>query len=154
MMILRKLLLWLVCWAAAVYPSLAQSPTDGVRQVPFDFADRQIGVDVLVEGQGPFRMHLDTGVYPSAVDETVAERLQTRLLQGRRELDNAIARFGGELAGAIAALTKSGDTDTLQRSIYEELLRTARTDETFENRLHEIAPLVQLYCQLATALGL
>ena len=85
--------------------------------------------------------------------ERLADRLETRLLEGRRELDNAIGRFGGDVAGAIARATRDGDTSGIERTVHEELVRVARTDETFENRLHELAPLVELYCRLATALG-
>ncbi|MEM6992540.1 MAG: hypothetical protein AAF721_18645 [Myxococcota bacterium] len=87
------------------------------------------------------------------VGEPLSDRLQTRLLEGRRELDNAIARFGADVAGAVACATKDGDASTIERALHEELSRVARTDETFENRLHELASLVALYCRLATALG-
>jgi len=88
------------------------------------------------------------------VGEPLSTRLEKRLLEGRRELDNAIARFGADVAGAIAQAVKVGDASSIERGIHEDLTRVARSDETFENRLHEIAPLVDLYVRLATALAL
>ncbi len=85
--------------------------------------------------------------------EPLSDRLGTRLLEGRRELDNAIARFGADLAGGVAALTKDGDVSGIERTLHEELSRVARTDETFENRMHELSSLVAMYCRLAVAFG-
>lgn len=85
--------------------------------------------------------------------EPLADRVEKRLLEGRRELDNALAAFGGQVAAAIAGLTKTGGTEAIGRQTQEELLRVARTDETFENRMHEVASLVALHDRLATALG-
>ena len=85
--------------------------------------------------------------------EPLGDRVEKRLLEGRRELDNALAAFGGEVSAAIAGLTKSGGTESIGRHTQEELLRVARTDETFENRMHELASLVALHDRLATALG-
>lgn len=47
-----------------------------IHAVPFELVRHQVLLDVHVEGQGPFRMHMDTAVYPSVVDETVAERIE------------------------------------------------------------------------------
>ena len=52
--------LLLVTWEPA---QLSGSPT--IHAVPFEFVRNQVLVDVHVEGQGPFRMHMDTAVYPS-----------------------------------------------------------------------------------------
>ena len=43
-----------------------------VHSVPFELVRHQVLIDVGVEGRGPFKMHLDTAVYPSVLDETVA----------------------------------------------------------------------------------
>lgn len=85
--------------------------------------------------------------------EPLSQRLETRLLEGRRELDNAIARFGADMAGALACATKDGDASDIERSIHAELIGVSRTDETFENRLAELVPLLEVYVRLATALG-
>lgn len=121
MLIWRNLTLLLAGCVAAAGPVLPQSLPDGVRQAPFDFADRQIGVDVLIEGQGPFRMHIDTGVYPSAVDEMVAERLQletsepvgfiagfgTRQIEYRNTTLGSVALGGAALRAVPAVVTET-----------------------------------------------
>lgn len=86
--------------------------------------------------------------------EPVAARLETRLLEGRRAIDNALARCAGEVAAAIAKLCRDApDVAAIERRVHEDFLRQAKTDETFENRLAELAPLVALHRRLAIALG-
>jgi hypothetical protein len=56
---------WLATpWAAAARPV----------SLPFDFSRGAVAIDATVKGQ-PLRVLLDTGVDPSVIDETLAERL-------------------------------------------------------------------------------
>ena len=69
-------------------------------------------------------------------------------------LDNALARCAADVAGAIARLCRDApDVDAIARATQEEFVRQAKTDETYENRLAELAPLVALHRRLALALG-
>lgn len=50
----------------------SQSQPAGILEVPFGFERNQIALDVELNGTGPLRMLLDTGVDPSAVDLSTA----------------------------------------------------------------------------------
>jgi predicted aspartyl protease len=50
----------------------SQPQPAGILEVPFGFERNQIALDVEMHGTGPFRMLLDTGVDPSAVDLSTA----------------------------------------------------------------------------------
>lgn len=84
--------------------------------------------------------------------EPLAERIVERLEQGRRELDNAIARLAGATAGAMARLTRDGDTSALERRLHETFLRIGKHEDHFDTKLAELRPLVQRYLRLARAL--
>jgi predicted aspartyl protease len=57
-------------------PAFAQVP---VIEVPFDFYRDEIFVQVKINGHGPFRMMLDTGADPSAVDLATAKQIGLKL---------------------------------------------------------------------------
>ncbi len=85
--------------------------------------------------------------------EPLGERIVERLLEGRREIENSIARLAAATAGAMARLTRDGDTEALERRLHETFLRIGQHDEHFDTKLAELRPLVQRYLRLATALG-
>ncbi len=84
--------------------------------------------------------------------EPMAERIVERLKEGRREIENSIARLGAAAAGGIARLTREGDASAIERRLHETLLRIGKHDEHFDTKLAELRPLVQRYLTLATAL--
>ncbi len=55
--------------------SSAHSHKQETVEVPFQLEQHQVMVDATLNGRGPYRLHLDTFVSPSAVDLTVAEGL-------------------------------------------------------------------------------
>ncbi len=84
--------------------------------------------------------------------EPVAERIVERLKEGRREIENSIARLGASAAGGIVRLTKDGDASAIERRLHETFLRIGRHEEHFDTKLSELRPLVQRYLTLARAL--
>lgn len=84
--------------------------------------------------------------------EPLGERIVERLLEGRREIENSIARLAAATAGAMARLTRDGDTQAVERRLHETLLRIGQHDEHFDTKLAELRPLVQRYLRLARAL--
>lgn len=50
-----------------------------VIEIPFDFYNNEIILQVKVDGKGPFNMMLDTGTDPSVVDLTTAKDLNLKL---------------------------------------------------------------------------
>lgn len=84
---------------------------------------------------------------------TLAQQIEKRLLEGRRELDNQIARFAGTLAAAVALLCKSGNTDAIERQTQEAFLRVGKTEDGFASKLAELRPMADLYRRLKTAVG-
>ncbi len=61
----------LLCGDGPTYPS---GPAE-VHAVPFELVRHQVLVDVEVDGAGPFKMHMDTAVFPSVLDEAIALRI-------------------------------------------------------------------------------
>lgn len=84
--------------------------------------------------------------------EPLAERIVERLEEGRREIENSIARLAATTAGAMARLTREGDTEAIERRLHETFLRIGQHDEHFDTKLAELRPLVQRYLRLARAL--
>lgn len=84
--------------------------------------------------------------------EPLTERIAERLKEGRREIENAIARLAATTAGAMARLTRDGDTSALERKLHETFLRIGKHEEHFDTKLAELRPLVQRYLRLARAL--
>jgi len=84
--------------------------------------------------------------------EPLGERIVERLREGRREIENAIARLGATTGGAIARLTREGDASTLERRLHETFSRLGKHEEHFDTKLAELRPLVQRYLTLARAL--
>jgi hypothetical protein len=84
--------------------------------------------------------------------EPLAERIVERLKEGRREIDNALARLAAATGGAMARLTRDGDTEALERRLHETILRLGQHEEHFDTKLAELRPLVQRYLRLAKAL--
>lgn len=84
--------------------------------------------------------------------EPMAERIVERLREGRREIDNAIARLGAATGGAMARLTREGDASTIERRLHETFLRIGKHEEHFDTKLAELRPLVERYLRLARAL--
>ncbi|MEM9455863.1 MAG: hypothetical protein AAGF11_16905 [Myxococcota bacterium] len=84
--------------------------------------------------------------------EPIAERIVERLREGRREIENSIARLGATTGGAIARLTREGDASAIERRLHETFLRIGKHEEHFDTKLAELRPLVQRYLRLAKAL--
>src|SRR5690606_7202454 len=84
--------------------------------------------------------------------EPLAERIVERLKEARQELDNALARLAATTGGALARLTRDGDTTTLERRLHETFLRIGRHEDHFDTKLAELRPLVERYLRLARAL--
>ena len=84
--------------------------------------------------------------------EPLTERLVVRLKEGRREIENAIARLAATTAGALAKLARDGDTQAIERRSHETFLRIGQHEEHFDTKLAELRPLVQRYLRLARAL--
>lgn len=82
----------------------------------------------------------------------LGEKLVERLQEGRRELENSIARLAATTAGAMARLARDGDTEAIERRSHETFLRIGRHEEHFDTKLAELRPLVQRYLRLARAL--
>lgn len=104
---------------------VAQPPAATPITVPFEFHRHSIVVQVMVQGQGPFTMLLDTGVDPSAVDLAVARKLGLKLSSEGghatgggseattvRETEMPTVALGGLVAEHVVALaadlTKTG----------------------------------------------
>ncbi len=83
--------------------------------------------------------------------QTLAQHIETRLVESRREIDNAIARYAGLVGAAVALLCRAGSTGDVERKIQEAFLKIGRHDDTFETKMVELRPLVELYRRLATA---
>jgi hypothetical protein len=61
-------------------PSVSQtSRKEQVIEVPFDFYQNEIILQVKVNDKGPFNMMLDTGTDPSAIDLSTAKDLGLKL---------------------------------------------------------------------------
>lgn len=86
------------------------------------------------------------------VGSPLAERIVERLQEGRREIDNSIARLAAATAGATARLARDADTEAIERRTHETFLRIGRHDEHFDTKLAELRPLVHRYLRLARAL--
>jgi hypothetical protein len=84
--------------------------------------------------------------------QPLGERIVERLQEGRRELENAIARLAATTAGATAKLARDGDTEAIERRLHETFLRIGRHEEHFDTKLAELRPLVQRYLRLSRAL--
>jgi hypothetical protein len=84
--------------------------------------------------------------------EPLAEQIAVRLKEGRRELENLLARLAATTAGAMARLAREGDTEAIERRLHETFLRIGQHDEHFDTKLAELRPLVQRYLRLARAL--
>ena len=82
---------------------------------------------------------------------TLAQQIETRLLEARREIDNAIARYAGLVAAAIALLTRAGSTGDIERKTQESFLRVGRNDDGFEAKMVELRALVDLYRRVSLA---
>lgn len=52
---------------------------DQIVEVPFEFYQNEIIVQVKIDGKGPFNMMLDTGTDPSAIEVTTARELGLKL---------------------------------------------------------------------------
>jgi hypothetical protein len=83
---------------------------------------------------------------------TVAQHIETRLLETRRDIDNAIARYAGLVAAAVVLLCKAGTTDGIERKTQEAFLKIGRQEDGFETKMVELGPLVELYRRLSTAM--
>jgi predicted aspartyl protease len=73
---------------------------DRVIEVPFEFYQNEIIVQVKIDGKGPFNMMLDTGTDPSAIEVTTARELGLKL--------DAVGRpvSGGGTSKNVAYATK------------------------------------------------
>lgn len=87
------------------------------------------------------------------VGQMVSERMGERLLEGRREIENSIARLAAATAGAMARLGRDGDTAAIERRSHETFLRIGQHEEHFDTKLTELRPLVARYLRLARALS-
>ena len=83
---------------------------------------------------------------------TVAQHIEEKLLQTRREIDNAIARYAGLVAAAVALLCKAGSTEDIERKTQESFLKIGRQEDGFETKMAELQPLVELYRRLSVAM--
>ena len=83
--------------------------------------------------------------------QTLAQQIETRLLEARREIDNAIARYAGLVAAAIALLTRAGSTGDIERKTQEAFLKVGRNDDGFEAKMAELEALIALYRRLSIA---
>ena len=79
----------------------AQRPPRPLTDVPFVSPRHQVVVSVMLEGQGPFNMLVDTGTDPSVVDAALARRLRppadTTLHEGRGAGSDPIQAFEWEI---------------------------------------------------------
>jgi hypothetical protein len=84
--------------------------------------------------------------------QTLAQQLETRLLEARREIDNGIARYAGLVAAAIALLARAGATGEIERKTQEAFLKIGRSDDGFESKMVELRALVEVYRRVSVAL--
>jgi hypothetical protein len=87
----------------------------------------------------------------SYLGQTLAQQIETRLLEARRDIDNALARYAGLVAAAIALLTRAGSTGNIERKTQETFLKIGRHDDGFEAKMVELEALVALYRRLSVA---
>jgi predicted aspartyl protease len=72
--------------AISCLESFAQAPRqEQVIEAPFDFDRNEILLQVKVNGKGPFRMMLDTGADPSAIDLATAREIGLKLAPTGRQ---------------------------------------------------------------------
>jgi hypothetical protein len=72
-------------------------------------------------------------------------------MEARREIDNAIVRYAGLLAAAMALLTRAGSTADIERKTQEAFARLGRNDDGFETKMTELRGLVDVYRRLSIA---
>ena len=82
---------------------------------------------------------------------TLAQQIETRLMEARREIDNAIVRYAGLLAAALALLTRAGSTADIERKTQESFAKLGRNDDGFETKMTELRGLVEVYRRLSVA---
>lgn len=85
------------------------------------------------------------------VGAPLSAQIETRLLEARREIDNQIARFAGVVAAAVALCCRSGETDAIERSTQEGMLRLGKVEDGFATKMTELGPLVDLYVRIKRA---
>jgi predicted aspartyl protease len=89
--------IWLLVFAVAAISQISLKP---LAEVPFEFHKNLIFVDTFINGKGPFKMMLDTGTDPSALD-----------LATVRELGLATHSSGQKAAGGGTGSTDVHDLD-------------------------------------------
>jgi hypothetical protein len=82
---------------------------------------------------------------------TLAQQIEARLMEARREIDNAIVRYAGLLAAAMALLTRAGSTADIERKTQESFAKLGRNDDGFETKMMELRGLVEVYRRLSIA---
>jgi hypothetical protein len=82
---------------------------------------------------------------------TLAQQIEARLMEARREIDNAIVRYAGLLAAAMALLTRAGSTADIERKTQEAFAKLGRNDDGFETKMTELRGLVDVYRRLSIA---
>jgi hypothetical protein len=82
---------------------------------------------------------------------TLAQQIETRLMEARREIDNAIVRYAGVLAAGIALLTRAGPTEDIERRTQEAFAKLGRNDDGFESKMAELRGLVDVYRRISVA---